>query len=334
MAILVSGGTGYIGSHTVVELLYENEEVIVFDNFYNSSPKIIDSIQSISKKKFIFYEADLCDENSLKKIFKENYIESVFHFAGYKNISESIEKPLIYYENNVNGSRCLFDVMEEFNCNKLVFSSSAAVYGIPKHLPVDETFPLLPENPYGNNKLSIENICYELYDNNKNWSISLLRYFNPIGAHESGLIGNNAINKNLDLMSAILEVAVKKRSNLLIYGNDYPTKDGTCIRDFIHVKDLALGHIAALKEIRNNNGVFTFNLGTGQGYTILELLKTFEKENNVQIPYKFVQRRESDVVECYSNPSKAEKILSWNATKNLSDMCRDAWNFATMIAKY
>ena len=331
MAILVSGGAGVIGSHTVVELLNSNEDVVLFDNFSNSPSTIVNFIKTIAKKDFKFYKADLCDRKMLKRIFEENYIEAVIHFAGYKYIKESIHNSLKYYENNVGGSCCLLKVMNKYNCRKLIFSSSAAVYAIPEKLPIDETGRLAPITPYGQTKLIIENICHDLYNSNSEWRISLLRYFNPIDAHESGLIGDISNQKSDSLMSSIFKVATGKQSSVKIYGNDYPTEDGTCVRDFIHITDLAFGHLAALNKVRNDTGIISFNLGTGCGYSVLELIRTFEKESNIEIPFTFTERRKGDVCECYSNTNKAERILGWKAAMNLHDMCRDSWRFISRL---
>ncbi len=328
MAILVTGGAGFIGSHTCVELLNSGEEVIVVDNYYNSKPDAVQAVQKITGKTLKFYENDICDKKALQKIFRENDIDCVIHFAGYKAVAESVLNPLMYYQNNVTGTCILLEVMKEFNCKKLVFSSSATVYGIPKTVPITEDFPISAINPYGNTKLIIEEICRDLYASDDSWSIALLRYFNPIGAHESGLIGEapNGIPNNL--MPIILRVATGKAPNLSVYGNDYPTPDGTGVRDYLHVVDLALGHVAAIRFVRENNGCEAINLGTGKGYSVLDIINTFERVNNLKIPYVITDRRPGDAAESYSNPQKAKTVLGWTAEKNLEQMCKDAWNFA------
>lgn len=328
MAVLVTGGTGFIGSHTVVELLEAGEDVIVVDNFFNSKPGVINAIQDITGKGFGFYEGDAADKELLRKIFRENFIEEVIHFAGYKAVGESCEKPLMYYRNNLDTAVSVLEVMEEFGCRRFVFSSSATVYGIPEKVPVTEDFPLSAINPYGSTKLMIENMCRELCKADDRWSIALLRYFNPIGAHESGKIGEDPNGIPNNLMPIILKVASGKSLNLSVFGNDYPTPDGTCIRDYIHVVDLAKGHLAAIESVRKNKGAIAYNLGTGKGYSVLEIINAFEKVNGVTIPYVIAGRRAGDAAECFSNPSKANKELKWKAERGIEQMCRDAWNFA------
>lgn len=328
MAVLVTGGTGFIGSHTVVELLEAGEDVIVVDNFFNSKPGVINAIQDITGKGFGFYEGDAADKELLRKIFRENFIEEVIHFAGYKAVGESCEKPLMYYRNNLDTAVSVLEVMEEFGCRRFVFSSSATVYGIPEKVPVTEDFPLSSINPYGSTKLMIENMCRELCQADDRWSIALLRYFNPIGAHESGKIGEDPNGIPNNLMPIILKVASGKSLNLSVFGNDYPTPDGTCIRDYIHVVDLAKGHLAAIESVRKNKGAIAYNLGTGKGYSVLEIINAFEKVNGVTIPYVIAGRRAGDAAECFSNPSKANKELKWKAERGIEQMCRDAWNFA------
>lgn len=328
MAVLVTGGTGFIGSHTVVELLEAGEDVIVVDNFFNSKPGVINAIQDITGKGFGFYEGDAADKELLRKIFRENFIEEVIHFAGYKAVGESCEKPLMYYRNNLDTAVSVLEVMEEFGCRRFVFSSSATVYGIPEKVPVTEDFPLSSINPYGSTKLMIENMCRELCQADDRWSIALLRYFNPIGAHESGKIGEDPNGIPNNLMPIILKVASGKSLNLSVFGNDYPTPDGTCIRDYIHVVDLAKGHLAAIESVRKKKGAIAYNLGTGKGYSVLEIINAFEKVNGVTIPYVIAGRRAGDAAECFSNPSKANKELKWKAERGIEQMCRDAWNFA------
>ena len=325
--ILVTGGTGYIGSHTVVELLKAGEELVIVDNFSNSSPEVLEKIKEITKKDFEFYKADLLDEEKIEEIFKEKEIESVIHFAGLKAVGESVEKPIEYYHNNITGTLVLLKLMKKYNCKKLVFSSSATVYGNPKELPIKEEFPLSTTNPYGSTKLMIEQILQDTANADKNFRVAILRYFNPIGAHESGLIGEvpNGIPNNI--MPYIMKVAIGEYKELTIFGNDYPTPDGTGIRDYIHVVDLSKGHLKALEKIRKESGVKIYNLGTGRGYSVLELVKTFEKVNNVKIAYKIGKRISGDIPACYADPSKAEKELNWKAEKSIEEMCRDSWNF-------
>lgn len=325
--ILVTGGTGYIGSHTVIELLKAGEELVIVDNFSNSSPEVLEKIKEITKKDFEFYEADLLDEKKIEEIFKEKEIESVIHFAGLKAVGESVEKPIEYYHNNITGTLVLLKLMKKYNCKKLVFSSSATVYGNPKELPIKEEFPLSTTNPYGSTKLMIEQILQDMAIADKNFRVAILRYFNPIGAHESGLIGEvpNGIPNNI--MPYIMKVAIGEYKELTIFGNDYPTPDGTGIRDYIHVVDLSKGHLKALEKIRKESGVKIYNLGTGRGYSVLELVKTFEKVNNVKVNYVIGARRAGDIPACYADASKAEKELGWKAEKGIEEMCKDGWNF-------
>ena len=327
MSILVTGGAGFIGSHTVVELLEKGEEIVIVDNFCNSSPNVLDKIKTITGKDFKFYEIDLLDEENLEKVFKENNIESVIHFAGLKAVGESVEKPIEYYHNNITGTLVLLKLMKKYNCKKIVFSSSATVYGNPKSLPIKEDFPLSTTNPYGSTKLMIEQILEDVSVADKDFSVAILRYFNPIGAHESGLIGEvpNGIPNNI--MPYILKVANGEYEALTIFGNDYNTKDGTGVRDYIHVVDLAKGHLKALDKIRKEAGVKIYNLGTGNGYSVLDLVTNFEKVNNVKVNYKIGARRPGDIAACYADPSKAKEELGWIAEKGIEDMCKDAWNF-------
>lgn len=327
MAVLVTGGTGYIGSHTVVELLQANEDVIVIDNFSNSKPGVINAIQDITGKGFGFYEGDAADKELLRRIFRENFIEEVIHFAGYKAVGESCKMPIMYYRNNIDTTLSLLEVMEEFGCRRFVFSSSATVYGIPDKVPVTEKSPLSAINPYGSTKLMIENMCRELCAADERWSIALLRYFNPIGAHESGRIGDDPNGIPNNLMPIILKVVSGQMPNLSVFGNDYPTPDGTCIRDYIHVVDLAKGHLAAIAAVRKEHGALAYNLGTGKGYSVLEIINAFEKVNNVKVPYVIAGRRAGDAAQCYSDPSKANKELKWKAERGIEQMCRDSWGF-------
>lgn len=330
MAILITGGTGYIGSHTVVELLNLNKEVVVLDNFVNSSPDVIDKIKTITGKDFKFYEVDLLDKQKLEKVFEENKITEVIHFAGLKAVGESVSKPLEYYTNNITGTLTLLEVMRKYNCKKIIFSSSATVYGNQGVTKFVETMERgKTTNPYGTTKAMIEKILEDLYVADNSWGIVLLRYFNPVGAHESGLIGDNPNGIPNNLMPYIQKVAAGKLPELSIYGNDYPTKDGTCVRDFIHVVDLAKGHINAMEKLnKEQNGVFVYNLGTGTGYSVLDLVTTFEKANNMKLSYKMAPRRAGDLPEMYADATKAKEELGWVATKSLEDMCRDSWNFA------
>ncbi len=327
MKILVTGGAGYIGSHTVVELLNANHDVIVVDDFSNSNPKVLKYIKEITKKDFVFIEGSLLDKALLDNIFKNNKIDVVIHFAGYKAVGESVKKPLMYYDNNLISTIYLLEIMEKYKVYNLAFSSSATVYGTPKKLPITENMTLHTTNPYGTTKLMIETILNDLKKSNEKWSIALLRYFNPIGAHESGLIGEEPNGIPNNLMPYIVEVASGKLKELKIFGNDYDTKDGTGVRDYIHVVDLAKGHVSAINYVNNNVGVEAFNLGTGIGYSVLDIVKSFERVNNVTIPYKIVERRPGDIAECYADVTKAKKMLDWSAEKTIDDMCRDAYQF-------
>jgi len=326
--ILVTGGLGYIGSHTCVELLKNGERLVVMDNLSNSKIEMIDKIKEISNKSFMFYKTDLLDKEGMRKIFSENKIRAVIHFAGLKAVGESVQKPIEYYKNNVVGTLNLLEVMKEFNVNKIVFSSSATVYGAPKVVPITEDMPLSTTNPYGTTKLMIEQILTDVSYANKEFKVAILRYFNPIGAHESGIIGEDPNGVPNNLMPYISRVASGKLECLNVFGNDYPTHDGTGVRDYIHVVDLAKGHLKALDRLaKDDTGVFIYNLGTGNGYSVLDIVKAFEKENGVSIKYKIVDRRPGDIAECYANPAKAFRELEWKAEKTLEDMVRDAWNF-------
>ncbi len=325
--ILITGGAGYIGSHTAVELLKNGEELVIVDNFSNSSPEVLEKIKKITGKDFKFYELDLLDEEKLDSVFKENKIEAVIHFAGLKAVGESVEKPIEYYHNNITGTLILLKTMKKYNCKKIVFSSSATVYGNPQKLPIAEDSPLSTTNPYGSTKLMIEQILQDVAVADKDFCIAILRYFNPIGAHESGLIGEvpNGIPNNI--MPYIMKVAKGEYKELTIFGDDYPTKDGTGVRDYIHVVDLSKGHLKALDKIRKEAGVKIYNLGTGNGYSVLELVKNFEKVNNVKVNYKIGPRRPGDIPACYADPRKAEKELGWKAEKGIEEMLKDSWNF-------
>lgn len=332
MAILVTGGTGYIGSHTVVELINRKEEVIIVDNLSNSKISVLDKIEEITSVKPKFYQTDILDKDGLRHIFKENDIEAVIHFAGLKAVGESVKIPLKYYQNNITGTVNLLEVMQEFNCKSIIFSSSATVYGEQKVQPIKEDFKLNePTNPYGKTKLFIEYIMKDLYHADNSFNIMLLRYFNPIGAHKSGLIGEEPNGIPNNLMPYITQVASGILDHLNIYGSDYDTHDGTGVRDYIHVVDLAIGHVLALYKIRkrkeNESGLGIYNLGTGTGYSVLDIVKTFEKVNNIQIKYVLTDRRPGDIATCYSDPTKAYNELGFKCQYNLDDMCRDSFNF-------
>ena len=327
MKILVTGGTGYIGSHTAVELLNSGYEIVIIDNFSNSKSDVLDKIKLITNKDFKFYEGDVCNKDLLRKIFNENKIDAVIHFAGYKAVGESVKKPIMYYRNNIDSTLSLIEAMNEFNCKKIVFSSSATVYGNPTTLPIKEDFPLSTTNPYGSTKLMIENILRDLYISDNDWSIALLRYFNPIGAHVSGLIGENPKGIPNNLMPYIVKVANKELNELSIFGNDYDTPDGTGVRDYIHVVDLAKGHIKAIEKILKDKGIDAYNLGTGIGYSVLDLVTTFERVNNIKVPYKITDRRPGDIASCYADSSYALEKLNWKAEKGIEEMCRDSYNY-------
>ena len=327
--VLVTGGAGYIGSHTVVELLNKGEEVVIIDNFSNSNPEVLDNIKKITGKDFKFYEIDYLDKEKVEKVFEENKIDSVINFAGFKAVGESVEKPLEYYHNNIGGAVILLEVMKKYNVKKFVFSSSATVYGDPEIIPITEECKIGgTTNPYGTTKLFIEQILQDLYISDNTWDICILRYFNPVGAHDSGLIGEDPRGKPNNLMPYITKVAAGLLPELSVFGNDYDTKDGTGVRDYIHVVDLAKGHLLALDKLnKEGTGIYIYNLGTGKGYSVLEMIEAFKKVNNVDVPYKIVERRAGDIATCYSDPSKAEKELGFKATKTLEDMCRDGWNY-------
>ncbi len=326
MKILVTGGCGYIGSHTCVELINDGYEVIIIDNFSNSKPEVLDKIKRITGQNITFYEGDVIDKKLLRRVFTENDIDSVIHFAGYKAVGESVNKPLKYYRNNIDSTLSLCEVMEEFNCRNMIFSSSATVYGCPKELPIKEDFALSTTNPYGSTKLYIEGILNDLYISDNNWNITLLRYFNPIGSHPSGLIGEDPNDIPNNLMPYIVKVAKSELEVLSIFGNDYDTKDGTGVRDYIHVVDLAKGHVKALEN--KNKELKIYNLGTGKGYSVLEIVNAFMKHNNIDVPYQIVSRRAGDIAACYADSSKAYKELGWQAEYNLEEMVKSAYNFA------
>ncbi len=327
MAILITGGAGYIGSHTMVELLNAGRELVVVDNFLNSKPEALERVKKITGKDFKFYEVDLLDYEALDKVFYENEIDSCIHFAGLKAVGESCSKPLWYYHNNITGTLNLCDIMQNHGAKRIVFSSSATVYGKPASVPITEDFPLSTTNPYGETKLMIERILSDLYAADNEWSISILRYFNPIGAHKSGLIGEDPQGIPNNLLPFITQVASGKRECLSVFGNDYNTPDGTGVRDYIHVVDLAKAHLKAIERAETVTGVEHFNVGTGVGYSVLEIIKAYEKATGIAINYKIVDRRLGDIDECYANPTKAYEVLGWRAENNIEDMCRDSYNW-------
>lgn len=329
MKILVTGCCGYIGSHTCVELLNNNYEVVGLDNFSNSKKDVLDKIKQITGKSIKFYEGNMLDKEILNKIFDENDISCVIDFAAYKAVGESVQKPIEYYTNNLSSVLTLLSVMKKYNCKKLVFSSSATVYGDPEVVPITEDAKTGgTTNPYGTSKLFAEQILKDLYKSDNSWDICILRYFNPIGAHSSGLIGEDPNGIPANLMPYISKVASKKLECLSVFGNDYDTKDGTGVRDYIHVVDLARGHVKALEKLtKEQSGLFIYNLGTGVGYSVLDMINTFEKVNNVEVNYKIVDRRPGDIAECFADPTKAKKELGFICEKTLEDMVRDAWNY-------
>ncbi len=336
MSILVTGGAGYIGSHTVVELLNEGEEVIIIDNFSNSKPSSLDAIRKITGKDFKFYEIDYLDRNSLEKVFEENPdIDSVLNFAGYKAVGESVRKPIEYYTNNISGALVLLDTMRKYNVKKFVFSSSATVYGEPERIPLTEECKTGgTTNPYGTTKLFIEQILKDLYESDNTWDIAILRYFNPVGAHETGLIGEEPKGIPNNLMPYVVRVAAGILPELSVFGDDYNTPDGTGVRDYIHVVDLAKGHLKALKKLeKEKQGLFIYNLGTGTGYSVLDMVNAFEKSTGKTVKYKITPRRPGDIATCYSNPEKAKNELNWQAEKTLEDMCKDSWNYIKIQEK-
>jgi UDP-glucose 4-epimerase len=327
MAILITGGAGYIGSHTCVELLNAGYEIVVLDNFCNSKPEAIQRIREITGRSFRFYNIDLLDLNNLEKVFLENDIKAVIHFAGLKAVGESIDFPLKYYHTNITSILHLCETMAKYNVKNLVFSSSATVYGAPKKFPISEESPLGALNPYGRTKHMIEEILNDLYVSDNNWSISILRYFNPVGAHDSGQLGEDPNGVPNNLMPYISQVAVGKLKELKVYGNQYPTSDGTGVRDYIHVVDLACGHLKALERVTFSSGLEVYNLGTGNGYSVLDMISAFERASGKKIPYKMVDSRPGDVAVCYANPDKAKRTLGWVAQKNIEEMCRDTWHW-------
>ena len=327
MQILVTGGAGYIGSHTCLELLDAGYDVVVVDNLVNSQEESLRRVEKLTGKSLSFYEVDIKDEEKLKEVFRENDIESVIHFAGLKAVGESVSMPLHYYDNNISGTLILCKVMAEYNVKNIVFSSSATVYGDPAEVPITEDFPLSATNPYGNSKLFIEHILKDLHTSDQSWNVALLRYFNPVGAHISGQIGESPNEIPNNLMPYVAQVAVGKLEQLSVFGDDYPTHDGTGVRDYIHVVDLALGHIKAIEKLASKPGVVIYNLGTGKGYSVLDMVKAFEKASSRKVPYKVVDRRPGDIAICYANPGKAKQELGWQATRGIKEMCQDAWRW-------
>jgi UDP-glucose 4-epimerase len=327
MAILVTGGAGYIGSQTCVHLLEAGKEIVVIDNFSNSSPKSSQAVREITGKDFPLIECDIRDEEKLSEIFSQYKIEAVIHFAGLKAVGESCSKPLLYYHNNITGTLNLCDIMAKHGAKRIVFSSSATVYGNPASVPITEDFPLSTTNPYGETKLMIERILKDLHAADNEWSVSILRYFNPIGAHKSGLIGEDPQGIPNNLLPYITQVASGRRECLSVFGNDYKTHDGTGVRDYIHVVDLAKAHLKAIERAETVTGVEHFNIGTGVGYSVLDIVKAYEKATGITINYKITARRPGDIDECYANPTKAYEVLGWRAENNIEDMCRDSYNW-------
>ncbi len=329
MAILLPGGAGYIGSHTAIELLEEGKEIVIVDDFSNSTPQVLETIRKITGKDFKFYEIDYKDREKLEKVFEENKIEAVINFAGFKAVGESVEKPIEYYTNNISGALVLLDTMRKFGCKKFIFSSSATVYGEPEKIPLTEECKTGgTTNPYGTTKLFIEQILKDIYQSDKEWDICILRYFNPVGAHKSGLIGEEPQGIPNNLMPYIVRVASGQLQELSVFGNDYDTPDGTGVRDYIHVVDLAKGHLKALNKIeKEGKGLYIYNLGTGTGYSVLDMVKAFEKTTGKKVTYKIAPRRTGDIGTCYADPKKAKEELDWKAEKTLEDMCQDSWNY-------
>lgn len=329
MAILLPGGAGYIGSHTAVELLKQGKEIVIVDDFSNSNKKALEAIKEITGKDFKFYEIDYMNRKELEKVFEECNIEAVINFAGFKAVGESVREPLKYYYDNVSGAIILLQTMEKYGVKKFVFSSSATIYGeqeVPKYVETMER--KTASSPYGTTKIMIEKILEDLYTADNEWKISILRYFNPVGAHESGLLGENPNGIPNNLMPYVQKVAIGELKELTIFGNDYNTPDGTCRRDYLHVVDLAIGHIKALEKLnKSENGVYYYNLGTGKPVSVLELVTTFSKVNNIEVPFKYGNRRAGDLDEFYADPTKAERELGWEAKRTIDDMCRDSWNY-------
>lgn len=325
--ILVTGGAGYIGTHTVLQLLETNHDVIVIDNLSNSRREALTRVETLTGKEVTFYEGDILDRSLLEQIFLTHTIDAVIHFAGLKAVGESVREPLRYYENNVVGTTVLLEVMQAFDVKRIVFSSSATVYGLPDRTPIDESFPLRATNPYGRTKLMIEDMLRDVAVADTAWSIAILRYFNPIGAHASGQIGEDPFDVPNNLMPYITQVAVSRLDELNVFGDDYDTPDGTGVRDYIHVVDLANGHLKALDYIMDHTGAEAFNLGTGTGYSVLDLVKAFELESGRSIPYKVTARRPGDIAACFADPTKSKDVLGWEARHDVQTMCRDAWKW-------
>ena len=328
--VLVTGGLGYIGTHTCIELFNEGFKVITIDNLSNSSLEVLKRLKQLIHIDIPFYKIDIRDKDKLEIVFNENAIDSVIHFAGLKSVNASIKNPIEYYDNNITGAISLAHVMKKFDCKTLVFSSSATVYGNPNSLPIKEDFPLSVTNPYGRSKLIIEEILKDIFRSDSSWQIAILRYFNPVGAHKSGLIGEDSSGDPDNLMPFISQVAIGKRNKLRIFGGDYETHDGTGVRDYIHITDLAIGHIKALEALDKKPQVLIANLGTGNGYSVLDMVKAFEIASGCDIPFEIVDRREGDVAECYADPNLAKMKLDWEAQLGLNEMCKDTWNWQSM----
>ena len=335
MAILLTGGAGYIGSHTAIELLNKGREIVIIDDFSNSNEKVLENIKEITNKDFKFYKIDYKDREKLEKVFEENHIEAVINFAGFKAVGESVQKPLEYYFNNVSGAIILLDTMRKYDCKKFIFSSSATVYGNPERVPITENSRVGgTTNPYGTTKLMIEKILEDLYKSDNTWDICVLRYFNPVGSHESGLIGEEPKGIPNNLMPYIVRVASGELEQLSVFGNDYETPDGTGVRDYIHVVDLSIGHVKALEKLeKEGQGLYIYNLGTGTGYSVLDMVHTFEKATGQKVNYKIAPRRPGDIAACYADPTKAKEELGWVAEKNLEDMCKDSWNYIQTVQR-
>jgi UDP-glucose 4-epimerase len=327
MKILVTGGLGYIGSHTCVELLAEGHDIVVYDNLSNAQPAVQQRVERIAGRSFPVVQADIRDRAALRAVFREHAIGAVIHFAGLKAVGESVSQPLAYYDNNVAGSLVLFETMAEAGVRTLVFSSSATVYGDPASVPITEDFPLSATNPYGRSKLIIEDMLRDLCHAEPQWRVALLRYFNPVGAHESGLIGETPKGVPNNLLPYVAQVAAGQRAQLAVHGNDYPTPDGTGVRDYIHVTDLALGHVRTLARLAQGPGLLTYNLGTGRGYSVLEMVRAFAAASGRPVPYQIGPRRPGDVAQCYADPARAERELGWKAERAIDQMCRDAWRY-------
>ena len=329
MAVLLPGGAGYIGSHTAIELLEAGKDIVIIDDYSNSKPEVLEEIKKITGKTFKSYEMDYRDREKLEKVFEENDIEAVINFAGFKAVGESVAKPLAYYDNNIGGAVIMLETMKKYGVKKFIFSSSATVYGDPEVIPITEECKTGgTTNPYGTTKLFIEQILKDLYTSDNSWDICILRYFNPVGAHESGKIGEEPQGIPNNLMPYIVRVAAGQLEQLSVFGNDYNTPDGTGVRDYIHVVDLAKGHVLALEKLeKEQQGLYIYNLGTGTGYSVLDMVKTFKKATGQKVPYKIAPRRPGDIAACYADPKKAKEELGWEATKTLEDMCRDSWNY-------